>query len=36
MTLEKPAGMPEEVFERGLKELDDELAQLARLSSIAE
>ncbi len=33
MTLEKPAGMPDEVFERGLKELDDELAQLARISS---
>jgi hypothetical protein len=33
MTLEKPAGMPDEAFERGLKELDDELAQLARLTS---
>ena len=33
MTLEKPAGMPTEVFEQGLKELDDELAQLARISS---
>lgn len=33
MTLEKPAGMPDEAFERGLKDLDDELAQLARISS---
>lgn len=33
MTLEKPAGMPDEGFERGLRELDDELAQLARISS---
>ena len=33
MTLEKPAGMPDEAFEYGLKELDDELAQLARISS---
>jgi hypothetical protein len=33
MTLEKPAGMPDEAFERGLKELDDELAQLTRLAS---
>jgi hypothetical protein len=33
MTLEKPAGMPEEAFERGLKGLDDELTQLARLTS---
>lgn len=33
MTLEKPAGMPDEGFERGLKDLDDELAQLARISS---
>lgn len=32
MTLENPAGMPDEAFERGLKELDDELAQLARIS----
>jgi hypothetical protein len=32
MTLEKPASMPAEAFERGLKELDDELAQLARIS----
>jgi len=34
MTLEKPAGMPDEAYERGLKELDDELAELARLTSI--
>ena len=33
MTLEKPAGMPDEAFERGLQGLDDELAQLARLTS---
>jgi hypothetical protein len=33
MTLEKPAGMPDEAFECGLKELDDELAQLARITS---
>lgn len=32
MTLEKPTGMPDEAFERGLQELDDELSQLARLS----
>ena len=32
MTLEKPAGMPDDVFERGLKELDDELGQLAQLA----
>jgi hypothetical protein len=32
MTLERPIGMPPEAFERGLQELDDELAQLARLS----
>lgn len=36
MTLEKPGGMPPEAFERGLRELDDELAQLARLSSTLE
>lgn len=34
MTLEKPAGMPPEAFERGLDELDDELAQLARISAL--
>ena len=33
MTLEKPAGMPDQAFEHGLQELDDELAQLARLTS---
>ncbi|HUB25630.1 MAG TPA: SRPBCC family protein [Tepidisphaeraceae bacterium] len=33
MTLEKPAGMPAEAFERGLQGLDDELVQLARLTS---
>jgi hypothetical protein len=33
MTLESPAGMPDEAFERGLKELDDELIQLARITS---
>lgn len=33
MTLEKPAGMPEEAFERGLKELDAELVHLARIIS---
>jgi hypothetical protein len=33
MTLEKPAGMPHDAFERGLKDLDDELAQLARFPS---
>lgn len=32
MTLERPGGMPTEAFERGLQELEDELAQLARLS----
>lgn len=32
MTLEKPAGMPEEAFVRGLQELDAELNQLARIS----
>ncbi|MBX3439481.1 MAG: hypothetical protein KF861_18475 [Planctomycetaceae bacterium] len=32
MTLEKPAGMPEEAIGRGLQELDDELNQLARVS----
>lgn len=32
MTLEKPAGMPIEAFERGLQELDEELNQLACLS----
>lgn len=31
MTLEKPAGMPDESFERGLNELDDELTLLARI-----
>jgi hypothetical protein len=31
-TLEKPAGLPDEAFERGLQELDDELNQLARIS----
>ncbi len=31
MTLEKPVGMPHDAFEQGLKDLDDELAQLARL-----
>lgn len=33
MTLETPAGMPHETFERGLQGLDDELDQLARLTS---
>jgi hypothetical protein len=33
MTLEKSAGMPHDAFERGLKDLDDELAQLARFPS---
>jgi len=33
MTLEKPAGMPEDAFELGLKGLEDELAELARLTS---
>lgn len=33
MTLERPAGVPPEAFERGLQELDVELNQLARLSS---
>jgi hypothetical protein len=33
MTLEKPAAMPHDAFERGLKELDDELAELARLTT---
>jgi hypothetical protein len=33
MTLEKPAGMPDDAFELGLKGLDDELAELARLTS---
>ncbi len=33
MTLEKPAGMPRDAFELGLKGLDDELAQLAQLAS---
>lgn len=32
MTLEKPAGMPAEAFERGLQELDEELTWLARIS----
>lgn len=32
MTLEKPPVMPHDAFERGLKELDDELEQLARLA----
>lgn len=32
MTLEKPSGMPIEAFERGLKDLDEELSQLAHLS----
>lgn len=32
MTLERPAGMPDGAFERGLQELDDELSQLARIS----
>ena len=32
MTLEKPAGMPDDAFELGLKGLDDELAELARLT----
>lgn len=36
MTLEKPGGMPAEAFVRGLKELDDELAQLARSASTLE
>jgi hypothetical protein len=33
MTLEKLAGMPHDAFERGLKDLDDELAQLARITA---
>ena len=33
LTLEKPTGMADAVFERGLEELDYELAQLARLAS---
>ncbi|MBL8852218.1 MAG: hypothetical protein JNG89_21275 [Planctomycetaceae bacterium] len=33
MTLESPAGMPDEAFERGLKELEDELIQLERITS---
>jgi hypothetical protein len=33
MTLEKPAGMPHDAFQRGLKDLDDELAQLARITT---
>ena len=33
MTLEKPAGMPDDAFELGLKGLDDELGELARLTS---
>lgn len=33
MTIEKPAGMPDEAFERGLEQLNDELAQLARLTA---
>ena len=33
MTLEKPTAMPYDAFERGLRELDDELEQLARLTS---
>jgi hypothetical protein len=33
MTLKKPAGMPDEAFDRGLKEWDEELAQLERISS---
>lgn len=36
MTLEKPVGMPEQAFERGLKELGDELRQLAALSATLE
>jgi len=36
LTLEKPGDMPPEMFERGLKELDEELAQLARISSTLE
>jgi Polyketide cyclase / dehydrase and lipid transport len=31
MTLEKPPGMPTDVFARGLAELDQELAKLAQL-----
>ena len=33
MTLENPAGMPQAAFELGLKGLDDELAELARLTA---
>jgi hypothetical protein len=33
MTLEKPAGLPHDAFERGLKDLDDELTQLARCTA---
>ncbi len=33
MTLENPPGMPHDAFERGLKELDDELEQLTQLTS---
>ena len=33
MTLEKPVGMPDEAFRRGLEGLDDELAVLAQLCS---
>ena len=33
LTLEKPEGMPDEAFEIGLRGLDEELAQLARLAS---
>ena len=33
MTLEKPEGMPGAVFQRGLQELDEELGELARISS---
>jgi hypothetical protein len=33
MTLQMPAGMPDEAFERGLKGLVDGLAHLARLTS---
>jgi len=33
MTLEKPAGMQDDAFKRGLRELEDELGKLARLTS---
>jgi hypothetical protein len=33
MTLEKPTGMPDDAFELGLKGLDEELAQLAKITS---